>query len=94
MEVSVRVRFRPFGINTYSAYGPEASRTVDQLAKIRASRFDRSITSCHSKTLHAVSITHIHCSRPIGLEFYELSIFAHAASSFVSENADLSQDSV
>ena len=33
-------QFRPFGMDIYGAYGPEARKSVDQLSEIRASRVD------------------------------------------------------
>ena len=52
-------QFRPFGMDTFGAYGPEAKKAVDQFSKIRASRFNQSIASCRRKILQAVSIAHI-----------------------------------
>ena len=57
-----RFQFRPFGMNTYGAYGPEARKTVDQLSEIRASRFNQSPASCRRKILPAISIAHINAS--------------------------------
>ena len=55
-------QFRPFGMDTYGAYGPEARKTVDQPSEIRASRFNQSPASCRRKILQAVSNAHINAS--------------------------------
>ena len=55
-------QFRPFGMDTFGAYGPEAKKAVDQFSKIRASRFNQSPASCRRKILQAISVAHINSS--------------------------------